>query len=95
MALDLRVRLAEHIVYRDFGDQSVVLNLQAGQYHGLNGTAGAMLALLLSGETIASVASSVTERYRVAPADAERDVRALCASLLERGIVQPAELRPG
>ena len=34
----LVVRVPEHVVYRDFAEQTVVLNLRTGRYHGLNET---------------------------------------------------------
>ena len=37
----LAVRVPEHVVYRDFAEQTVALNLHTGRYHGLNETAGA------------------------------------------------------
>ena len=42
----LRVTIPEHVVFRTFVEETVVLNLEAGAYHGLNRTAGRMLELL-------------------------------------------------
>ena len=39
-------RLPDHVVYRTFVYETVVLNLQTGKYHGLNRTGGRMLELL-------------------------------------------------
>jgi len=44
--LAARVRLPQHVVFREFPAETVVLNLQTEQYHGLNPTAGAMLTEL-------------------------------------------------
>lgn len=88
---ELRVRVPQHVVYRDFPTQTVVLNLKTGRYHGLNGTAGAMFASLAGGSTVTSVAKAASERYRISRADAERDVCELCVVLLERGLVEPVD----
>lgn len=84
----LRVRVPENVVYREFPEQSVVLNLERGHYHGLNRSGSVMFALLASGETLAAVAQTVSKRYRLSPAQAEEDVSRLCVSLLERGLVE-------
>jgi hypothetical protein len=87
----LRVRVPDHVVYREFPEQSVVLNLERGHYHGLNRTGSVMFALLARGETLAAVAQLVSKRYRLSPAQAERDVSRLCVSLLERGLLERVE----
>ena len=40
------VRVPDHVVYRDFAEQTVVLNLRTGRYHGLNETSSQMLDAL-------------------------------------------------
>jgi hypothetical protein len=65
----------------------VVLNLQTGQYHGLNGSAGAMFSVLSAGEPFAVGVNRIAEQYGIPHATAERDLARLCASLLERGLV--------
>ncbi len=83
-----RVRVPQHVVYRAFPTETVVLNLQTGQYHGLNATAGRMLEQL---EATASVAAAVAELERVydQPREVlEADIRELCQALLERGLIE-------
>lgn len=87
----LRVRVPEHVVYREFPEQSVVLNLDKGDYHGLNRTASVAFALLASGETLAAVAQALSKRYRLSSAQAQTDVSRLCASLLQRGLLERVE----
>ncbi len=83
-----RVRVPQHVVYRSFPTETVVLNLQTGQYHGLNTTAGRMLEQL---ERAASVAEAVVELERVygQPREVlEADIRELCRALLQRGLIE-------
>lgn len=87
----LRVRVPEHVVYRAFPEQSVVLNLDRGDYHGLNRSASVAFALLADGETLGAVAQALSERYRLSSELAHADVSRLCASLLERGLLERAE----
>jgi hypothetical protein len=79
-----------HVVYREFPEQSVVLNLDRGDYHGLTRSASVAFALLASGETLAAVAQALSKRYRLSSAQAQTDVSRLCASLLQRGLLERA-----
>jgi hypothetical protein len=86
---EMRVRVPRHVVHRDFPAQTVILNLETGQYHGLNPTAGQMLSALETAETVAAAAKVVATKTRMPIADVERDLCELCFSLMERGLVEP------
>ena len=43
-----RIRLSDNVVYRSFGSETVLLNLDTGHYHGLRGAGGRMLELRVS-----------------------------------------------
>jgi hypothetical protein len=92
---ELRVRVPRHVVHRQFPAQTVILNLETGQYHGLNPTAGQMLSALETEATVAAAAKLVATRMHVPVAEVERDLYELCASLLQRGLVEPANPAEG
>jgi hypothetical protein len=87
------VRVPENVVFRSFAQETVVLNLQTGTYHGLNATAGRMLEALQRHPVIAEAASIVAAEYGQDPTTVEADLRELCEGLLARGLlaVQPSE----
>lgn len=85
----LRVHVPDHVVFREFPEQSVLLNLDRGHYHGLNSSGSMMFALLASGETVDAVALAISKRYGLSPSQAQQDVSRLCVSLLERGLLEP------
>jgi hypothetical protein len=86
--LTARIRVPEHVVYRAFPDETVILNLQTGRYHGLNPTGRQMLDALERADSVAAALSELTEHYDVSPGELERDLRGLCAGLLERNLVE-------
>jgi Coenzyme PQQ synthesis protein D (PqqD) len=86
--LAARLRLPQHVVYRGFVNETVVLNLNTGQYHGLNPTAGKMLEALDAAPTAGAVVPELAREYRVDPAKIEGDLIALCQGLLERGLIE-------
>jgi hypothetical protein len=93
-ARETRLRVPPHVVYRAFPSETVVLNLRTGQYHALNESAGTMFQILSTAETLANAATQVANHYGIPEATAERDLARLCASLLERGLLDPAEPAP-
>lgn len=85
--LDQRLTIPEGVVRRSFAEETIVLNLQTGQYHGLNATAAAMLDGLAEGRTPRDVAAEVAARAGVPVARVEADIVALIAGLRERSLV--------
>jgi hypothetical protein len=83
-----KASVPEHVVYRDFVSETVVLNLETGHYHGVNRTGGAILAALERAETVGAAARALADEYGRALAEVERDVCAFCADLLERGLIR-------
>jgi hypothetical protein len=86
--LDAKIRTPQHVVYRSFPAETVVLNLQTGLYHGLNATAGAMLAELEKAESVREAAAALAQSYVQPPEVIERDMCELCETLLERGLIE-------
>lgn len=86
--LGARVRVPQHVVFREFPAETVVLNLQTEQYHGLNPTAGAMLTELGRSSTVSEAAVAVARHFDRSEDEVRGDVLGLCAQLLERGLIE-------
>jgi hypothetical protein len=87
----MAVRVPEHVVFRNFPSETVVLNLQTGKYHGLNQTAGRMLELLGERGEVDSVAATLAEEYDQPVDEMRQDVDALCRDLLARNLIEVDE----
>jgi hypothetical protein len=83
-----RVVIPQHVVFRSFVEETVVLNLESGRYHGLNRTAGRMLELLGELGEMDAVADAVVEETGAPGERVREDLQALCDSLAERGLIQ-------
>ena len=88
--LSSRLRLPQHVVHRSFVAETVVLNLETGQYHGLNPTAGRMLDVLDGAPTVRDAVRVIAEEYRQDEAEIEADMVIFCRDLLERKLVELA-----
>jgi hypothetical protein len=86
--LTATMRLPQHVVYRTFVKETVILNLQTGKYHGLNPTGGRMLQMLEKSETAREAATKLADEYGRPVAEIEEDVAAFCADLLDRGLIE-------
>lgn len=82
------VKIPQHVVYRSFPTETVVLNLETGKYHGLNATAGRMLDALKGAASVRAAAAALSESYEQPPEVLERDACELCQRLLERGLIE-------
>jgi hypothetical protein len=83
-----KIKVPQHVVYRSFPVETVVLNLETGRYHGLNVTAGKMLEELERASCVRDAAAALAESYKQELSVIQRDLCELCQTLLERGLVE-------
>jgi Coenzyme PQQ synthesis protein D (PqqD) len=93
--LTSKVRVPQHVVYRSFPAETVVLNLQTGKYHGLNATAGQMLDALKQADCVRDAATVLAVQYAQDQSVIEGDLCGLCQSLLDRGLIETDGAQPG
>jgi hypothetical protein len=82
------VRIPDHVVFRSFGNETVVLNLSTGQYHGVRGVGGRMLEVLAVTRDLDEVALQIAEEYEYPVEEVSRDLIELCAKLAERSLIE-------
>lgn len=82
-----RVRIPDHVVYRDFPEETVILNLESGMYHGLNQTAARMVTTLQESASVAAAIDVLAAEFQQPRERIEQDVLSLCRTLDERGLI--------
>lgn len=82
-----RVSIPQTVVYRSFAQETVVLNLDTGLYHGLNPTAGRMLDALSRVGSARQAAELIASEYQRPLTEVQDDLCSLCEGLLERGLI--------
>lgn len=82
------IRVPEHVVYRAFESETVLLNLRTGTYHGLNSTGGRMLELLRDTGSLQHTAAEIARADEHPVDDVTRDLAVLCRDLFERGLIE-------
>jgi hypothetical protein len=86
--LQLRVGIPQHVVYRDFVSETVLLNIQTGQYHGLNPTAGRMLSVLDRVNGVGEAAEQLAAEFGQPLERIRDDLSELCEGLLSRNLLE-------
>lgn len=81
-------RIPDHVVHRSFAQETVVLNLETGTYHGLNHTAGRMLEVLEEKSSVAQTARTLSDEFRRPLGEIEADLCRFCEQLTLRGLLE-------
>ena len=81
-----RARVPAHVVHREFPAETVVLNLDTGQYHGLNPVAGRMLRAVERAPSVTQALLDLQAEFPSAEGLRE-DLVMLCRQLEARGVL--------
>lgn len=80
---------------RRFPDETVVLNLATGDYHGVDETGGAFLDALQANDDLGGAVEVLAAAYEVDRARLRADLEQFCDRLLERGLIEREDDEPG
>jgi len=80
-------KVPDHVHWRRFDSELVVLDLRGGQYFGLNDVAADAFERIAAGRSVRDVVGELLAVYDVTPEKLEEDVAHLVASLLERDLL--------
>ena len=89
MNKDDAFRVPSHVVAREVGDETVILDLEKGAYLSLDPVGARVWSLVSDGETVRSVCAAMLEEYEVAPDVLERDVLNLVRDLAAHDLIVP------
>lgn len=81
------LRVSDDAVFRELGDEAVVLNLASGMYFGLNAVALRIWQLIDQDGSFESIRDTLVAEFDVDPDTAARDVEHLVEALSARGLV--------
>jgi hypothetical protein len=84
---DRRYTINPRALCRAVDDEAIALDLDAGQYYGLNAVAARVWQLLAEGRAMSSICVTLLEEFDVAPDALRADVNAFVAELVAKGLV--------
>lgn len=88
VTLESVVRVSESQVSALLGDEVVILELQTGQYYGLEGIGPAVWKLIQQPALVRDVRDAIVRSYEVDESVCERDLLALLEEMVRRQILE-------
>ena len=82
-----RIRLSENVAHRSFGEETVLLNLATGQYHGVRGSGGRMLEVLVARADLDQSAQEIAAEFGQPLERVRADMERLCQELADRALL--------
>jgi hypothetical protein len=83
-----RLSVPTHVLVRELNGESVILNLESGNYFGLDEVGTRMIAALSTSDRIQAAYDVLAAEYNVDPDLLHEDIRVLIEKLVERGLVE-------
>ena len=75
------VRIADGVVYKRVGDETILLDFDAGVYYGLDSVGARIWELLADARSLEAIVDTLLEEYDVTRDVLENDVAALLSEL--------------
>jgi hypothetical protein len=86
-----RAAVPSHVVFRVLAHETVLLNVNTGQYHGLDQIGGRFFEAIRDAADLQSASAVLAEEYGQTAERIETDLAAFCSDLRELGLI---ELQP-
>ena len=88
LSLTSRVKIPDHVLFRDLQDELVMLELKQGAYFGLDAIGTRIWHLLREQRSLREVLAALVQEYDVADDRGEEDLLDLVAQLREHGLLE-------
>ena len=87
LTLTASVSINKGVLFQQLQDEGVLLNLDSGQYFGLDGIGTRIWNLLATGKSLPEIASTIVSEYEVGRTQCEADLLKLIGDLDAHGLV--------
>lgn len=87
LALNNKISVPAQVMTRTVGDETVLLDLAAGTYYGLDAVGARIWELMTDGRDLKSVCDQMQQEFEVTEAEISRDVLALVQKLVDKQLV--------
>ena len=79
--------IPEQVIFRQMGDEMVLLDLESGLYFGVDGVGQRIWETFAEGRNLEEAVAVVVAEYEVEEAQAQADVIAFVSDLVDRGLL--------
>jgi hypothetical protein len=87
MFAEKTLTVPEHVMSRQVGEETVILDLGSGTYFGLDPVGARIWQLLSGGSTVDHIVTTLMGEYDVLQEHLQQDVQSLVSDLVARGLV--------
>ena len=87
MNLEMKLTIPEQVIFRQMGDEMVLLDLESGLYFGVDGVGQRIWETFAEGRNLEEAVAVVVAEYEVEEAQAQADVIAFVRNLVDRGLL--------
>ena len=85
------IRVSQDQISCEIGEEAVLLQLQRGQYYGLNAIGAQVWKMLQKGPmSVSALQSCIVEKYDVEPDECAQDLDGLLCSMIDAGLIEIA-----
>lgn len=88
--LQSQIRVGENVVFQNLGDEAIILNLDTGEYYGLDVVGMRMWLLLAEHGEVEPAFRALLDIYDVAAEELQQDILRLVDDLAAHRLVQVA-----
>ena len=88
MILDKNISLPAHIMFQEFDDEAILLDIRTQEHFGLNPIANEFLKSIHQGSTPRDAFSFILESYDVKKEDLEKDLEFLLNNLVQHQLIE-------
>ena len=81
------LRVADGVIYKQVGDELVLLDFERGIYYGLDTIGARIWQVIAEGKPVGDLVAELLEEYDVARETLEKDVTRLLDELREKGLL--------
>jgi Coenzyme PQQ synthesis protein D (PqqD) len=85
---DARISVPDHVVFREMAQETVLLNIRTGRYHGIDPVGAHFFEVMRSGDPLARVAARLADDYKQPIDRIEQDLAAFCTRMAELELIE-------
>ena len=87
MNLEMKLTIPQQVIFRQMGDEMVLLDLESGLYFGVDGVGQRIWETFAEGRNLEEAVAVVVAEYEVDQVQAQADVIAFVSDLVDRGLL--------
>ncbi len=91
---DPSIAVPKGVLIQDLGEEVVLLEVESGQYYGLNEVGSRMWSLLQHGQSVSEVLSTLHEEYEASEQQLSADLKQFLNQLQSKGLIEVYERHP-